>query len=116
MIEKIITCTECPMGCTVTVALDGDTVVNVVGNTCPRGKTYAINEITCPRRVVTSTVKTEDGKMLSVKTDGSVKKDDMFRVMKIINEITVKTPISIGDVVLENISEDINLVATDEIK
>ena len=114
--EKIITCTECPMGCTVTVTLDGESVTNVVGNTCPRGKTYAINEVTCPRRVVTTTVKTDKGKMLSVKTDGSVKKQELFDVMKIINGITVKTPINIGDVIYKNITEDINLVATDEIE
>ena len=114
--EKIITCTECPMGCTVTVSLDGESVINVVGNTCPRGKTYAINEVTCPRRVVTTTVKTDKGKTLSVKTDGSVKKQEIFDVMKIINGITVKTPINIGDVIYKNITEDINLVATDEIE
>ena len=113
--EKIITCTECPMGCTITVTLDGEKIVNVVGNTCPRGKTYAVNELTCPRRVVTSTVKTVNGKVLSVKTDGSVKKQDIFKVMDIINGITVKIPINVGEVVYENISEDINLIATDQI-
>ena len=113
--EKIITCTECPMGCTVTITLDGENIVNVSGNTCPRGKTYAVNELTCPRRVVTSTVKTINGKVLPVKTDGSVKKQDIFKVMDIINSITVKTPINVGDVVFKNISEDINLIATDQI-
>ena len=112
--EKIITCTECPMGCTITVTLDGEKIVNVVGNTCPRGKTYAVNELTCPRRVVTSTVKTLNGKVLSVKTDGSVKKQDIFKVMDIINGITVKTPINVGEVVYENISEDINLVSAQD--
>ncbi|MBR1983967.1 MAG: DUF1667 domain-containing protein [Clostridia bacterium] len=116
MQEKIITCTECPMGCSVTVTLDGERVINVVGNTCPRGKTYAINEVSCPRRVVTTTVKTDKGNPLAVKTDGSIKKSEIFNVMKIINGITVKTPIKIGDVIYENISEDINLVASDEIE
>lgn len=113
--EKIITCTECPMGCTVTVTLDGENIVNVSGNTCSRGKTYAVNELTCPRRVVTSTVKTTNGKVLPVKTDGSVKKQDIFKVMDIINSIIVKTPVKVGEVVFKNISEDINLIATDQI-
>ena len=116
MQEKIITCTECPLGCTVTVALDNDTVVSVTGNTCPRGKTYAVNEITCPRRVVTTTVKTEKGKPLSVKTDGPVKKQEIFKVMEIINGLTVKTPIKIGDVVFANVTENINVIATDEME
>lgn len=116
MQEKIITCTECPMGCSVNVTLDGETIVDVSGNFCPRGKIYAINETTCPRRVVTTTVKTDKGKPLAVKTDGSVKKSEIFNVMQIVNGIIVKTPIKIGDVICENISEDINLIASDEIE
>lgn len=116
MLETIITCTECPLGCMVTVTLDNHTVVSVTGNSCPRGKIYAVNEVTCPRRVVTTTVKTEKGKPLSVKTDGSIKKQEIFKVMEIINGITVKTPIKIGDLVYANITENINVIATDEME
>ncbi len=115
MTQKAITCTECPMGCTVTVTLDAENkVTDVFGNTCPRGKAYAVNELTCPRRVVTSTVKCDNGKMLSVKTDGSVKKSEIFNVMGVINTITAKTPVRTGDILYENISEEINLIATDD--
>lgn len=117
MTEKTITCTECPMGCTVTVTLDADNnIISVFGNTCPRGKVYAVNEMTCPRRVVTSTVKCDNGKMLSVKTDGSVKKSEIFNVMGVINKITAKTPVRTGDILYRSISEEINLIATDDVE
>ena len=50
---KEFICIECPKGCRLKV----DDEMNVTGNTCIRGKTYAINELTCPKRVITSTPK-----------------------------------------------------------
>ena len=111
-----LTCVECPMGCALEVELEGDIVVSVTGNTCPRGKIYAQNEVTCPMRVLTTTVRCADGRMVSVKTDNPVKKSNMLSLMKVINGIVVTAPVSIGDVIMKNIEGDVNLVATDCVK
>jgi CxxC motif-containing protein len=111
-----LTCVECPMGCALEVELDGEVVVSVIGNTCPRGKMYAQNEVTCPMRVLTTTVRCADGRMVSVKTDNPIKKSNMLALMKIINGIVVTAPVSIGDVIMKNIEGDVNLVATDCVK
>ena len=111
-----LTCVECPMGCALEVEMEGSEIISVTGNTCPRGKMYAQNEVTCPMRVLTTTVRTEDGRMLSVKTDKPVKKSSQLDLMKRINQIKAKTPVSIGDVLVENIEGDANLVATDNVK
>ena len=115
MREVFLTCVECPMGCQIKVTMDGEKVVSVEGNSCPRGKLYAENEVVCPKRVVTSTVKTTFGTMLPVKTDRPVKKTAIFDVMKKINAVTVDRHVRIGDIVVENIDEDANLVATAEL-
>ena len=111
-----LTCVECPMGCALEVEMEGDKVLSVTGNTCPRGKMYAQNEVVCPMRVLTTTVKTENGKMLSVKTDKPVKKSAMFDLMKVINNVVAKTPAHIGDILIENVSDGANLVATDDVE
>ena len=108
-----LTCIECPIGCALEVSVENGKVVSVTGNACPRGKAYAENEVVCPRRVVTSTVRTENGKMLPVKTAAPVKKSEIFRVMETINRTRVSLPIKIGDVLVKNVSEDIDLIATD---
>lgn len=112
MIRKI-NCVECPKGCEITVETDGEKIVSVYGNACPRGKLYAENEIICPRRVLTTTVKTEGGKVLPVKTDKPIKKSEIFGVMKIINSVTAAEKVKIGDIIIEKVTEDINVVATD---
>lgn len=107
-----LTCVECPMGCTVEVKLDGDKVLSVQGNGCPRGKMYAETEVVCPKRVVTSTVRAKNGAMVPVKTDRPVKKSDMFEVMEKIRVLTIDTPVKIGQIVLENVSDGANLVVS----
>ncbi len=115
MEKKIITCIECPMGCSMIACRDGNEI-EISGNGCPRGKAYAQNEMICPRRIITSTVRAISGQMISVKTDKPVKKAEMFLVMQKINQINPKPPVKIGDILKENIIEDINLIATSNCK
>ena len=116
MIIKKLTCIECPIGCEMEAGVENGVAVYVKGNTCPRGKMYAENEVVCPKRVVTSTVRTKDGRMLPVKTDKPVKKEEIFSIMEKINGVVAVTPVQIGDVLLENISEDAHLIATGNLK
>ena len=111
MIKKL-TCIECPIGCEVTVTLEEGKVVDVKGNCCPRGKIYAEAEVVCPKRVVTSTVRAENGEIIPVKTDRPVRKEAIFEVMAKINATTCKTPVALGDVLVENICDDANLIVT----
>lgn len=108
--KKNLTCIECPIGCEIEVEIEDGKVISVKGNTCPRGKMYAENEVICPKRVVTSTVRAENGVMVPVKTDKPIKKTEIFTVMKKINETTCVLPVKIGDILVENISDDANLV------
>lgn len=111
---KHLTCIECPMGCSITVDVVDGVVKSVTGNTCYRGKMYAENEVICPLRVVTSTVRAIDGNMVSVKTDKPVRKSEIFEVMQKINAIRLDKSVKIGDVILENIDGDASLVATQD--
>lgn len=99
-----LTCIVCPRGCQLAVELGADgTVLSVTGNTCPRGKQYAIDECTHPMRTVTSTVRTSDGGVIPVKTDRTIPKELMFDCMKQINGAVATLPTHIGDVVIGNL-------------
>ena len=113
---KELTCIECPVGCRIEVGLENGAAAWVKGNGCPRGKLYAENEVVAPKRVITSTVKRFDGKMIPVKTDKPVKKSEMFAVMAKINAYVCEKKVKIGEVLIENISDGANLVATAEIE
>ncbi|MEG2788677.1 MAG: DUF1667 domain-containing protein [Romboutsia sp.] len=109
-----VTCVVCPMGCRMTIDnIDGE--YKVSGNTCKRGEKYGIEEITAPRRVITSTVKLEGSylNLLPVKTDGSIPKDMMFDVMKVLDNVIIVAPINVGDIIINNIlGTGINIVSS----
>ena len=109
--KRELTCIVCPMGCSLEVELDGNKVVGVTGNTCPRGAKYAEAECTNPQRTITTTMKCSDGSVIAVKTDTTIPKDKMFECMEIINKTTVNLPISVGDVIIKDIFGS-NVVAT----
>lgn len=112
MAQKVLTCIECPMGCELKVIVDNSKVISVTGNNCARGKMYAENEVICPKRVITSTVKSDKDVMVAVKTNLPVNKEDIFRVMNVINSIKVVAPIKIGDIIKKDIVDGVSLVAT----
>lgn len=109
--KRQLTCIVCPMGCTMEIELEDKNVISVSGNTCPRGEKYAREECTNPMRTITSTVKCEDGTLLSVKTDRTIPKDKMFECMKIINSVITPLPVSVGDVIIKDVF-GANVVAT----
>ena len=76
MERKELICIGCPLGCNLTVEMDGVQVISVSGNTCKRGDDYARKELTDPRRIVTSTVPVMGGNLpvVSVKTASDIPK------------------------------------------
>ena len=102
--KRNLICIICPRGCAMTVEGEGNELT-VTGNTCPKGKQYAIDECTHPMRTVTSTVRVTNRQdvMVSVKTAAPVPKDSIFRVMERIRATTVKAPVKAGDVLAPDV-------------
>ena len=108
-------CIGCPLGCPLTVEMEGSEVKAVSGNTCPRGDAYARKEMTNPTRIVTSTVRVAGGKlaMVSVKTASDIPKGKIFDCVKALKDVEVKAPVKIGDVIVENVAgTGVNIIAT----
>ena len=115
MEKRELTCIGCPMGCQITVEMNGGEVASLSGNACANGDRYARKEVTNPTRIVTSTVVIEGGDKprLSVKTKTDIPKNKIFDVMKEIDALKLKAPVRIGDVVIENVAETgVSVIAT----
>lgn len=108
MEKRILTCIGCPMGCELSVEYEPGNreSVKVSGNTCKKGELYAIDEVTNPTRIVTGTVTVRNRKNLvvPVKTKEVVPKTMVMDVARALMELSVKAPISIGDIVCEDIA------------
>ncbi|MGL5345775.1 MAG: DUF1667 domain-containing protein [Peptostreptococcaceae bacterium] len=109
-----ITCIVCPMGCPLVVTKI-DNGYKVEGNTCKRGQKYGVDELTNPKRVITTTVKLKNSylNLLPVKTEDSVPKGVIFQIMEELDKIEVMPPLNVGDIIVENIlGTGVNIVST----
>ena len=79
-----ITCTLCPNGCQVK-AVHGV----ISGNRCPKGAAFFTQESVSPKRTVTTTIKTADGKLLPVHAGTAVRKDDVLKLVQKISHMTL---------------------------
>ncbi len=105
METREFTCIRCPLGCNVTATLEDGKIVNITGNTCPRGAEYVTNELTDPRRIVTSLVKVTGGgqPVVSVKTASDIPKGKIFECLDALKTVTLTAPVHIGDVVIPDV-------------
>lgn len=115
METRNLICIGCPMGCPLTVTMEGGEITEVTGNTCKRGDIYARKEVTNPTRIVTSTVPVDGGVIaaVSVKTRDDIPKGKIFDCMKALKKVRVSAPVYIGDVVLEDVAgTGVDIIAT----
>lgn len=117
-------CTTCPSECHLTVEVERDADGAVVemrsatGNNCPRGDTFAHQELTCPMRVLTTTVAVSggDGALLPVRTTEAIPLALHTQAMDLIRGLVVEAPIRMGDVMLEDLlNTGIDLIASMDI-
>lgn len=117
-------CTTCPSECILTVEVERDAdgavveVHSVTGNRCPRGDKFAHQELTCPMRVLTTTVAVSGGDeaLLPVRTSEAIPLTLHAQAMDLIRGLIVKAPIRMGDVVFPDLlNTNINLIASMDI-
>ena len=117
-------CTTCPSECLLNVEVERDTdgavveVRSVTGNSCPRGDTFAHQELTCPMRVLTTTVAVSGGDeaLLPVRTAEAIPLELHAQAMGLIRGLVVDAPSRMGVVVLENLlNTNIDLIASMDI-
>ena len=117
-------CTTCPSECLLTVEVERDAgghvaaVRSVTGNSCPRGDKFAHQELTCPMRVLTTTVAVSGGDeaLLPVRTAEAIPLELHAQAMALIRGLIVDAPIHMGDVVLANLlNTGIDLIASMDI-
>ena len=116
MVEiKHLTCIGCPMSCPLELTIIDGELREITGNECQRGEDYALQELTAPSRMVSTTVSCPSGlwPRLPVKTAEAIPKDKVIEAVRILHTLTVKAPIQAGQVILDNVAETgISVIST----
>lgn len=98
-------CISCPLGCRLEVEEEAGAIVEIRGFDCKRGKEYAEQEHTDPRRMISTTVRVMNGlwARLPVKTNVTVPKNRVKAICQTLRQVSVEAPIKIGDVIVTDI-------------
>ncbi len=106
METKSLVCVNCPMGCLIQVELEGQQVLSVQGNTCPKGEAYARQECIDPRRILTSTIRIDHAplRVLPVITAAEIPLGKVFEAMEQIRTLQVQAPVVCGQVLCEDVA------------
>lgn len=98
-------CIMCPLGCEMTVIVEDGKVTGVTGNTCPRGVKYANDEVTAPKRMLTTTVKISGAllPLLPVVSKSALPKEQVLACANFLRSISVTAPIKEGEIIVSDI-------------
>ena len=112
-------CTTCPSECMLDVVVDMSAgtpkIESVHGNRCQRGAAFAEQEITCPMRILASTVPIIGGDqpLLPVRTKEAIPRSLHMQAMELLRATQASAPVSMGDVIIPNILDTgVDLVAS----
>lgn len=108
-------CVSCPIGCPLSVDLEGGKFSMVSGNKCPMGASYARNEVANPLRLFTSIVQVESGVLpvCPVRSENPVPLNRIMDIAKALAVVKMRAPIRIGQVILADVcGVGVNIVAT----
>ena len=98
--NRELICICCPRGCRLTAQITDGRVTQVTGNHCKRGETYAVSEVTAPVRMVTTTVRTQEGVSVPVRTAAPIPKEKIFACIEQIKAVELHLPVRCVDVIL----------------
>lgn len=134
---RTITCVVCPIGCEISIrrrptagaagtaasgeglSSEGPDALVIEGFGCNRGKMYAEEELTSPRRTLTTTVRVAGGTLplVPVRTQGSIPKALMRACMDELSRVELAAPVRAGQVVVRDIlGTGVDVVATKDVE
>lgn len=117
--NREIVCIVCPNGCKISVSYDDNKNITKIENAlCKNGETYAKNEIQCPKRSITSSVRVIGGKLplVSVRSDKPIPKERIPEALAEINKLKIQAPVEFHQVIIEDLlGQGVKIISTKEV-
>lgn len=114
-IDKDLICITCPMGCALHATLQNGELRHVSGQACKKGAAFAQEELLAPRRVLTTTVRVQNGilPVVPVRSRTPLPKGLLFEVVAILRRMELQAPVDEHQVVLANVLDSgVDIIAS----
>ncbi|MHA2283699.1 MAG: DUF1667 domain-containing protein [Promethearchaeota archaeon] len=75
------------------------------GHSCKRGEVYAREEFIAPKRILTTTMRVENGflPLIPVRSDKPIPKERLQEALKQIAKAKIKAPVKMGEILLKEV-------------
>jgi len=110
-----LTCVLCPVGCELEVRKDDAGDLEVRGNQCEKGVTFAVEEILRPMRNLATSVPVRGttSRMVSVRLSGRIPREMIFLILKEISRLRPEAPVRRGQVLIADVlGTGVDVIAT----
>jgi CxxC motif-containing protein len=98
-------CVTCPVGCTIEAVIEGQELIELKGNACRRGIAFVREEISNPRRMLTTTVQVDGGALplLPVHSNEPLPKHLLLAAAAALRRVRVTAPVTVGQVIVHDL-------------
>jgi CxxC motif-containing protein len=102
--QREFICVTCPVGCAINAVVEDGELVEIEGHTCKRGIAFVEEELTAPRRMLTTTVRVHGGTLplVPVRSSEPLPKEKLLDVAARLREVVVEAPVVEHQVVLSD--------------
>ena len=103
--QREFICVTCPVGCSIEAVVEGQDLVEMRGQACARGESFVREELTDPRRMLTTTVRVRGGKLplVPVHSSAPLPQHLLMEVARALRQVELAAPVHERQVVLENV-------------
>ena len=98
-------CVTCPVGCAISALVEGSELIEVHGHTCRRGIEFVREEISAPRRTLTTTVRVSGGALplVPVRSSAPLPKGRVLEIAAFLRTVVLTAPVEARQVVVADV-------------
>jgi len=88
-------CVVCPVGCSIRARIEDGKLVEIQGQACNRGRAFVDEELSAPKRVLTTTVRVCHGSLAlaPVRSNGPLPKERLLDVAAYLRTVELQAPV-----------------------
>ena len=103
--QRRFICVICPVGCTIDASIESGELREITGHACKRGVAFVHEELTAPKRMLTTTVRVKGGKLplVPVRSTAPLPKELLLPVAALLRKVTLEAPVREHQVVVANV-------------
>ncbi len=103
--QRQFICVTCPVGCTIEATVEEGKLVGIQGQACKRGMAFVEEELTAPKRTLTTTVRVVGGvlPLVPVRSSKPLPKGMLLPAAALLRDVVLQAPVIEHQLVVQNI-------------